>query len=226
MLLHNLVDFSMFEIGPMFLLAMLVGSALGIRGTGEGEPRRSGAGWALAGAVVAWLAGAFVVWMPITTAERNAAEADDRVRGDQLPTAETLLDEANRDDWRLNGDYAFRAALITPPERARRHFVDAIAENPEEATYRYRAAQKELMAKSPDKDWVRKNYLTALTLDPNNVRLRLEFADVLASWGEKVEAAQQYRVALRYNDLLNPDEKTRLGAEESKEVESKLDAQR
>jgi hypothetical protein len=57
------------------------------------------------------------------------------------------------------------------------------------------------------------------------VRLRIEFADALGSWGDNQAAVKQYGEALRFNDLLNWDEKKRLSGEERREVERKVEKQ-
>ena len=116
----------------------------------------------------------------------------------------------------------YRAAMISPPDRMKQHLAQAIRENPMEGPYYVAAARVELQSRSPDKAAVRRSFETALGLDPNNVPLRLEYANVLADFGDSAAARAQYEEALRYNGLLNADEKKRLKAQEVEEIRKKV----
>jgi len=54
------------------------------------------------------------------------------------------------------------------------------------------------------------NYAQALALDPNNIDLRLEYADFLRDHNRPADARQQYERALWYNQQLKIDEIRRL----------------
>ena len=216
--LHNLVDFSLFEPGPMFLFALLCGSALGMRAAADparrGTGSRAAVATALAGAAAAWLLG-FVVAVRVGPAE-GAADAGDEALRTLSPgvAADHFARAAERVPF--NADYAFRAAraaLAHPaadPAPALTWLDRAIAADPNRPQYWLHRAYARLRTRSPDVAAVRADYEQALRLDPNNVDVRLEYAEVLRRFGDPAAAAEQYRLALHYNDLLSPDEPKRL----------------
>lgn len=223
-LIHNLIDFSLFEIGPMMVFAVLVGSALGVRqGNVAPSPASSkGVGIAFAVAMVLWLAAALLLWGPVLAAERSAAAADEAIRTNRIPLATPFLEEANREAWHLNADYAYRAAAFAPASRWNDLIDEAIRENPrEEKYYRFRANGR-MAGLNPDATKVRADYEMAAALDPNNVQLHREYAAVLEKLGDAGGARKQYAEALRYNGLLNWDEKKRLRWEEVEEIEKRI----
>ncbi|HSV14354.1 MAG TPA: O-antigen ligase family protein, partial [Tepidisphaeraceae bacterium] len=119
-LIHNLIDFSMFEVGPLFLFLMLVGAALGVA-PATARAGRSRA-WAIALLIVAmigWLIAAARLVGPVAVAEQSAFDADEAIRtapADQpaqlemryRQAATDLSDALARVPW--NTDYALRAA--------------------------------------------------------------------------------------------------------------------
>jgi thioredoxin-like negative regulator of GroEL len=78
------------------------------------------------------------------------------------------------------------------------------------------------MGPAPDPARARADFERTIRLDPNNVQVRLDYARLLAALGDRTAAADQYRAALRFNDLLHPDEPKRLRPEELREVEKAL----
>jgi len=119
-LLHNLIDFSWFEPGAMFLFMALVGSALGMSPV-ENRPARSRA-LAIAGTaagIFCWLAAAIFFVAPILIAEQSSAEANELIRtatGTQdsetashfRRAAEALATASQQVPY--NEDYVFRQA--------------------------------------------------------------------------------------------------------------------
>ena len=67
-----------------------------------------------------------------------------------------------------------------------------------------------------------KAYQSALGLDPNDVGLRLAYADALEKLGDKDFAKEQYREALRRDDELPKDEPKRLTEKKRKEIETAI----
>jgi hypothetical protein len=59
-------------------------------------------------------------------------------------------------------------------------------------------------------------------LDPNNIELRIEFAELLRRRGEVAEARWQYQRALELNDALPPQEIRRLPAPRADEIRAIL----
>jgi O-antigen ligase len=224
MFIHNLIDFSMFETGPMCLLAMVLGCGLGIR-SHEGETTnrsRAPVAIALVAALVVWI-GLIVLWGQVSVAQRKADAADDALRAGQVATAERLLSEAKDAVWGFNADYPLRATHVTSTERASALAAQAIAQNPKDGSAWRSDAAIELHKPHPDAQRVRRDYETALRLDPYNVNARLEYADVLAEkLDDRPGAKRELETALRHNDLLNPDEKKRLPAEEVKRIRERI----
>jgi hypothetical protein len=234
-LVHNLVDFSLFEPGPMFLFMFLTGAALGIRmpslvaaglrraQSSRGSPRAARA--ALVAGTLAWLATAFVFAAPVVIAEQSAAEGDAALGARQVDRAAEGFERA-LSAVPYNADYAFRAAraLLYADDPRRR--VDkifplldrAVALDPNRAEYWLARANAEGLRPTPDAARLRAGYDAALRLDPNSVQVRLDYAALLRRVGDTAGARQQYAEALRYNDLLSPDEPKRLPPEKVAEV--------
>jgi len=103
----------------------------------------------------------------------------------------------------------------------------AIATNPMQGDYR--RARARYLAESPEKlrqaDLIRLDYLRAIELNPNNVRLHLELADFLASLGtpgDREAAVEQYERALWFNSQLKENEPKRMAKSAVAEVEGKI----
>jgi tetratricopeptide (TPR) repeat protein len=226
-LVHNLVDFSLFEPGPLSVFAFVCGAALGIRTphltAAGGSPR--GARGALVAAAVAWLVLAFAFAAPVAVAEEAAADGDDALRARRLDRAADDFERA-LSTVPYNADYAFRAAraLLFGPDprpqadRVIRLLDGAVALDPNRAEYWLSRANAELLRPTPDAALVRRGYERALRLDPNNVQVRLDYAAMLTRLGDPSGARDQYEAALRQNDLLSPDEPKRLPPAKLEEV--------
>jgi tetratricopeptide (TPR) repeat protein len=222
MFLHNLIDFSMFEIGPMMLLFLLIGAMLGLRQPPI-ESHRPGGKAALAIASLPWLAALFGIWAPIMNAEQDATDADDAVRAARFPDAEKLYAQANTTLHGLNSDYIYRAAVVSPPEEGPARLQLAIDQNPKNAVYRFDAARAQMLRLNPDVSTIRRDFDAGLALDPNNVAARLEYAKWLARIGDADAAHREFQRAVNFNNLLNPDENKRLAPEQLDKERRDLD---
>jgi tetratricopeptide (TPR) repeat protein len=232
-LVHNLVDFSLFEPGPMFLFALLTGAALGARlpenppGDGVTAPRRrTVARVSLAVAVVAWLAFGGALVVPVALAETAAAAGDEAIRLDQPRRAVQQYKEAYA-TFRLNPDYAFdayRAAILAKQShRDALPLLDAaVAGNPASTDALLTRALGELSLPEPDLTRAWADFDAVLKLDPNNVPARLLYAESLEKWGMGAAAAREYEAALKYNAGLAPDEKKRLAPEKVEAITAKV----
>src|SRR5207237_785456 len=111
-LIHNLIDFSLYENGPMMMFALLCGCVLGVRAPSVAGTRRRPLVViaALAAGATAWLIAAIFFVLPIAQAESNARAADDAIRAGNLPLAGEQLAHAFRTSPVANADYAARAA--------------------------------------------------------------------------------------------------------------------
>ena len=228
-LVHNLIDFSMFENSAMFFAALVAGTAWGV---GMDEPARQSrarvaAEFALA--TLAWIGVGAIVAAPTIAAESDANDGEEALRqGHFLAAAQAFTSAA--DECPGNAEYGFSAAMALasaqPPVGGPiRPLLDrAIAANPMSPKYYRVRAEFELANRSPDVSAVRSDYEKALRIDPNSVDMRLEYADTLARLNLPAEAKQQYETALRYNDQLAPDEPKRLSERKLAEVRQKIAA--
>jgi len=249
-LVQNLVDFSWFEPGPMYVLALISGTALGMRrspnSTSPGG--RTGAAIGLALSLTVWLGAVGFLWLPTLAAERNADAADDAIRSipaddtshatpkavvlrrRQLDQAAGLMAAACARQP-LNADYLFRAARIAamrgePIETLRQLLERAIAGDPHNLGYQRALAHYESLL-SHDASRIRNAFAGALELSPNDIRLRLEYATALRQLGGQDalrNAAAQDAHALRLNRLLPPHEPNRLAEAEVAAIEKRIPA--
>lgn len=235
-LIHNLIDFSMWEIGPMFFFALLTGALIGVRAESlAGRKKRHLTAVASAGvALTAWLVAMIGFVIPISSAENSARRADELIRtSDRNPAnlrrAASEFRAAMETTPVRNADYAYRLARALMFAREDPRQVDvwlsqAIADNPAESAYRSMRAGF-WMAQPPDQQpraQIRSDYQRLIDLDPNNIPARLAFAEALESWGETALAQEQYRAALRVNEGYHRDEPKRLSAEQIQRIRAKL----
>jgi tetratricopeptide (TPR) repeat protein len=210
-LLHNLIDFSMFEPGPGFLFAMLAGGALGMR-LSLPQRRRFGTAATRGGMIfigVAWLVAAGSGAWSIALAESLAQEGDEQVRENRPDLALAKYLDASK-LIPFNPDYHYRAALLarSNPMMARELLAAAIAHDP--TSVRYHRSMAELDVDQQDWNNAFAEYRTAIDLDPHNMSLRVEYADELARRGQLAPAREQYQTVLSLNDQLPPEEIRRL----------------
>jgi O-antigen ligase len=247
-LLHNLIDFSMFEIGPMFFFALLAGAVLGLRlpAPRPAAPRgRLGPIVAFIVAGAAWLVAAGALWVPILQAESLAQDADEEIRTSK-PPAQGVPQPPSRPDpahieramhdlldaWRLvpyNADYAFRAeqaALLEGAEgqsmKARQLLDQAIATDPRKI--RYLVARVVLESSTGDDDRAARDYEQILQLDPHNLELRAQYASLLDRVGHPERAVEQYKQVIQFNDALAKDEIRRLSDKQVEEIRRRMTA--
>jgi O-antigen ligase len=228
-LIHNLIDFSLFETGPMMLFAFVTGSILGVRQpSAAGKLRRTVL--VVGGTTVAailWLFAAGRLWLPTAMAESAAAQGDQYFRrANSLDAAFAQYREALAEQP-LNGDFAWKAANVLAHARAPRNLVHqmidaAIAANPRAAKYHLFKAEYEIRQPSPEKEIVMRSFQNALALTPADVQIRLAYAEALEKLGDSEFAREQYREALRYDDELPKDEPKRLSQKRRRDIESKV----
>jgi len=224
LLLHNLIDFSLFEPGPMAMFALLAGSVIGARQPVMAAPHQHkliGPAIALSAVSLLWLIAGGSLWLPTLLAESQAAEGDALLasakppRQSQAAFAGAAAYRRAAGEQTLNGDYRYRAARATllgggDGAAVRQLLKDAIAANPRQSKFWRLLADVELSAPTPDMSAVQSAFEKLLELDPANVEARLAYAQALERLGQKTQAARQYQWALHYNGLLPADEPKRL----------------
>lgn len=242
-LIHNLIEFSMFEPGPMCLLAVLMGSALGVRLAnptvripGISKPAIA----CLAAAGIIWLSAANWIAVPVIRAEAAAHRGDEKLRAGDLQAASEEYGYAAT-ILPINADYAFRAARalhlsigppapLTDPEQIDRAirlrpqiqtwYDLAIDEDPAFLGAYHLRAVFDLQTQDA-KDMI-SDYEHVMDLNPNEVSLRLEYADGLRMMHLLPEAKKQYELALKYNDQLDKAEPKRLTPQRVAEIEREI----
>lgn len=231
-LVHNLIDFSLFEPGPMCTFAMLAGTALATDDAESGTKRIRTLTLPRMGfflAAILWLAAALGVVLPIGLAESLARRADENLRQAKPATAAQQLQAAFEQCWIANADYAYRAALAMqqagmPPDRVRMMLDAAISADPMSVQYYRARAEHELRQPQPDPRRVITDFEKVIALNPNDVLARCDFADVLALFGLRQRAIEQYRAALHCNDLLDPADPRRLTASQIADIQQRMQA--
>jgi O-antigen ligase len=242
-LIHNLIEFSMFEAGPMCLLGVLIGSALGAR-LGNRPVRVPGISKVaiaiLAMAAVVWLAAAYWIAVPVGRAETAAHRGDEKLRAGDVQAASEEYGYAAT-ILPFNADYAFRAgralhlsigppALLSNPDqidraiRLRRQIESwyDIASDRDPvylATYHLRGIFDLQLG---DSRRMVEDFDELMDLNPNEVSLRLEYARGLEMLHLLPEAKKQYKLALKYDDQLDKAEPKRLSAAQRVDIEKEI----
>lgn len=167
-LLHNLIDFSLFENGPLFIFALLAGSAAGIRAPSEAtsvaRPVSVVTAILTAGAAVASIV---LLLIPLMKAESAARAGDESLRLAVNPN--------------MVGSTA-QHLTAPPPEpspqataQAARHYRLAFEILPINSDYAYRAARAWLYSRSGIWE-IRSMYEGAIKSNPKFILALLEFA--------------------------------------------------
>jgi O-antigen ligase/tetratricopeptide (TPR) repeat protein len=214
-LIHNWIEFSFFETGPLLLATLMAGSALGLRQPPTATRRVTAVACVVAFALFLLTAAlGFVV--PVINSELLAQRGDDELHSRQFALASQDYFDAFQSTFKFNADYAYRAgfALAYQPDRTRvRNMLDeAIAADPSMVSYSISRAH--LDADLGDEAGMSRDFSKALELNPDEVSIHLDFAAALMRFHQTAEAAAQCDLARKYNDLLPVEEPKRLSDEE------------
>jgi hypothetical protein len=230
-LLHNLIDFSLFETGPMMVFMLVVGAALGARnaasrpGTVAPSLGRPIAAAALVAACLLWIGVVVLVFIPTADAERLAVEAQSAAESHQYTRSADLMNAAFARQS-LNGGYAFEAAQMrqlggAPIGLAIDDLNRAIAADPFNTGYYLQRAELELREPAPDRARVQADFRRALELDPNDIPNHLRLAQLMEQWNDPAAAREQYQAALRIDNALEPGDPRRLSPAQVDEIKEK-----
>lgn len=228
-MVHSMLDFVFFESGPLYVFALITGAALGLRSLAPDavQVKLPRAAW-VTGALVTWLA--WVVMMiafalPTALAEDLMRRGDARVRAGQFDSALRRY-QAAAEMWPSNPSYPQRAARAAQYAQAPISDIEpwltaAIASNPYAPGLRRERAR--LRLEDPDRlEEALEDYAAAITLNPQEIALHLEYADVLERATRYAEAADHIDAALRINDAYQPDEIERLSSNRVAELQARL----
>jgi len=225
-MLHSLVDFPMFENGPLVLMMLLLGAVLGVRHKSvAGQPLRT---WAallgLGGVFLALILETLLVVVPVATAESKAADADAAADAKLYGSALSLYREAMAASPVPNADYALRATRVIPlsePADLAGMLNQAIAANPASVSPWLQLARLGRQTNdAPNR--VIQNYSAVIARNPNDPTLRLEFGDYLEQIGQHAQAVEQYKAGLAANAAMHKDEPRRLPANRVAEIEARI----
>lgn len=228
-LLHNTIDISFFETGPMWAFMLVGGAMIGVNAPQEQrEPSRAVRVTSTVAVAIGLATALFAIVIPLMVAESKAQAADDAVRARDLRGAAGLLLDAHDSLPFANADYLFRAGRAQSSggggaDEARATLRRAMAENPAAFAYPLALARVELLQPNPDAALVREMFERGLSLNPNDVATRLDYAQTLERFGMRVHAAEQYRIAMEKNEGLSPDEPKRLPVDEVRKVSERID---
>jgi hypothetical protein len=239
-LLHNLVDFSIFETGPLLLFVLTLGGLLGTRhpGVAGRRPHTAAAIGGLAATFVALLAVAGLWAVPVMLAEykADAAETKGRAAAEALRSGRTDFAAGLRNDavalYReaiaaspvRNPDYAVRATRYmdgAAPNDVLAMLSVAVESDPADVQRYLNRARFGRSVKAPSVTYL-SDYDQFVTRNPNDALVRIEYADALAEAGFIDRAKAQYRAALAANAALNPEEPRRLPETKVRDVEGRL----
>jgi O-antigen ligase len=233
-LLHNLIDFSWFEPGAMFVFLALIGSCQGMVGDEQQSPRRTGlAIGAAALAVLVLIATAVLFVGPVLVAEQFAAAGNEAIRtapvdrspesamhyrngADEFASASSLVP--------YNSDYVFRQAKAAAGAgdfpRSEVKLADVKRINPLLIDAYLLDANLQLAGSKPDAAAVRADFLAVVKLNPNDVPSHIQFARALDRFGLHTEAKAQYQAALDANAALPIGEPKRLTDEQVSQLKA------
>ncbi len=230
-LLHNLVDFALFENGPLMLFMLVLGAVLGVRhpGVAGHKPRMWAAITALGVLFIGLLAMIGLVVVPVATAESNAQAAED-VAPRSRPDAASAMRKAFADSPVPNADYALRAArflqgtpaandviaLLTQAVDADRSSTQAWLD-----LARFRRAIAQTLPNG-GRDDINIAYSNVVKLNPSDAAIGVEYADWLDQAGLRDQAAVHYRTALDANAKMDPGEPRRLPRDRVTQIEQRL----
>jgi O-antigen ligase len=224
-LIHNLIDFSLFETGGMFLFATIAGAAVGAVDRRIIRPQRKVVGAALAIVAIGSLAWLVAIVVPVAAAETDAQQGADLARTNHRGAADAYARAVSEVGY--NYDYANKAAESLIMEHAgiediRRWIDRAIAINPMAVSPRLLEAHFEEQLPTPSADRLLAGYDTVLSLDPQNVPARLDFAAALVKLGQPARAVEQLHLALTANAGLDPAEPKRLSPDRIAQINATI----
>lgn len=230
-LLHAMVDFALFENGPLVLMMLILGGVLGVRHPGAvGKQPRTG--WALAslGIIFCGLM-AFIALrvIPISSAEAKLSRAKDLINQQRFAAAIVELREALTTTPVPNSEYARQCAKAmilsrqADPKEILSMLTEAITSNPADPlSWLERARFRRALVPPLDTDAISSDYFQSLSRNPTDLRTRIEYADFLWQSGKNTEARTEYEKAMELNQKLQPDEPRRLRQDEIDAIRKRL----
>jgi hypothetical protein len=231
LLLQSTIDMTLFQPGPWNLAMLAMGALLGLASWKATSPAASGAPVPahaaapaaadppfapalVAGIVasVAWMGAGAIAVVPIVLAEDAARSGDRAMERRNLPLAAKRYREAQERSPVSNYEYALKESTASGAS-PREAYAAAIAAAPRHALSwlarsRYLSSRADVAPE--DAQQAIDDFTRAVELNPNDIDLRIEYADLLERFGRRGEAADQLLAALALNDQLDQAEPERL----------------
>lgn len=243
-LIQSQIDMALFETGPLAVLMVVIAAALGVRAAGEsprGEllsvpggtrvasGRRLGPGLIAMSIVglIGWFAFAILLVIPTWIEQRKTHEADLLAASERWSEAARVYEDAYRVSAFPNHEIALRAAASWSEIAGRYPNALVWAERATEDQPRSinawlaRARLTMLSARSIPQEAI-DHFARAVELNPQDIQLRIEFAQVLETAGRFELAAGQISAALETNEAYDPTEAERLSEEQLSNLQRRL----
>lgn len=237
MLVQSTIDIALFQPGPWVMVVTVMGALVGLAthsgsrdatsspvlerdSTSASQRRRCVAATTIA--LVAWIAAAVFGVARVVISEAFASFADVAMSNKKADLAAGPYQRASEYSPVSNYDYSLRSANALLRKQRDEYFLSAeiraafdqaLAAAPGHAQSwltrsRYVAAQKVVSA--ADIQQSLDDFARGIALNPNDVDLRIEYADLLERFGRRDDAAAQLETALAMDDKMDPAEPKRL----------------
>ncbi len=243
-LVQSQIDMALFETGPLAILMVIIAAALGLRAAGESgrdEPlsvptrttgpatRRLSSGVVAFASVglIGWLAYVILLVIPTWNEQRKTHAADLLAASQRWSEAARMYEEAYRASSYPNHEIALRAAASWSEIPGRLPDALAWAERATEnqprsiAGWLARARLTMLSTRSIPQEAI-DHFARAIELNPQDIQLRIEFAQVLETAGRFELAAGQISAALDTNEAYDPTEAERLSEAQLSALQRRL----
>ena len=229
-LIHNCIDFAMFETGPWYVFIAISGAVGGMtfRPGATRDPRDPKFPFA---SLLVWsglgLAFAILTVLPVLLAEDCARQGDQKLAASRFTAAGRDYAAAYDSSlWLKDHDYLLRQARAaayagTPAAEVLPILDRVIASNPRSITAYVQRAELRLQSHASP-DGVVADFSRVLELNPTDIQLRLKAAAAMESLGRPRDAAAQYQQALHLNDQFPPDEPKRLSQSRVQGIQATL----
>lgn len=218
-LVHNFIDFALFETGPFYVAIMLAGGVMGARQSAGREAAAATRPWVcLAGCGLAWIGMGVMVVVPTVLANQMVRNADAALATGRSSAAASMYAQAfHQSLWLRDGDILMRQTRAMLHSRAEIQRIRAVLDQLIEVNPRHIQAwmsRSQIHLALGEVKEAEADYQQAMTLNATDARMRLDAAIALRQAGQAEMARAMFLEALRLNRQLPEDEPERLSEAE------------